>query len=510
MHGRETEAAGASRHDEHTGAVTGLPGKPLDPMVDAEHGRSRLMATETVGEFVQRHLWGRDWRKAPAWRRLGIGAARILVLVARDLNAGQLNMRAMSLVYTTLLSFVPLLALSFSILKGFGVQNRLDDTLNAMLAPLGEQKAAEITENLIAFVNNMNVGVLGAVGLAFLLFTVVSLMQKIEGAFNHVWRIETPRSFGERFSTFLSAITIGPLLIFSAIAITGSVMSTALMTRLHEIVLIGAIMDLVVRLVPFALIIAAFTFLYASVPNTHVRLGAALTGGTVAGVLWESLSFGFANYASGASNYQLVYATFATAIFFMIWLYLNWLILLIGASIAFYRQHPQIVATGLQTVHFSPGQLRRYAMSVLAKVGRRFYAGEPGYAREELAREYGIPENAMSRCVTMLEELGLIVSSDEARGRYVPGVPWDTTTVEEVMGKIDGYRPRRAYAPPRLEEAEVESLDRAVMRARADVLGPLTLKQLTFCEGKLRDRSEARPEGAAAPPAGSGPTRDGC
>jgi membrane protein len=438
------------------------------------------MAIEELRELVQRYLWERDWDDSPAWQRLAVRAARVVVLVTRDLAAGELNMRAMSLVYTTLLSIVPLLALSFSVLKGFGVQNRLDDTLNAMLAPLGDQKAAELTENLINFVNNMNVGVLGALGLAFLLFTVVSLMQKIEGAFNHVWRIETPRSFGERFSTFLSAITVGPLLIFAAIAVTGSMMSTALMTHLHEIVVVGEVMDFVVRLVPFALIIAAFTFLYASVPNTRVRLRAALTGGAVAGLLWESLSFAFANYASGASNYQLVYATFATAIFFMIWLYLNWLILLIGASIAFYHQHPQIVATGLQTLHFSPEQLRQYALSVLAKIGRRFYAGEHGYTLEELASDYGTPEVAMSRCISMLEELGLIVSSDEVRQAYVPGVPWDTTTLEDVMERIDGYRPRRAYAPPNLVEAEIEELDQAIVSARAATLGSLTLKQLTF------------------------------
>ena len=103
-------------------------------------------------DSVQHALWQRDWRKSPYWQRTGIRAVRMFVLIWRDLVAGDLSMRAMSLVYTTLLSIVPLLALSFSILKGFGVQNRLDQTLEAVLAPLGDEKAQELTESLIGFV----------------------------------------------------------------------------------------------------------------------------------------------------------------------------------------------------------------------------------------------------------------------------------------------------------------------------------------------------------------------
>lgn len=438
------------------------------------------MAIDQLSELPQQFLWERDWDDAPAWQRAGISALRTVVLVVRDLIDGELNLRAMSLVYTTLLSMVPLLALSFSLLKGFGVQNRLDETLKTALEPLGEEKAAQLAESLIGFVNNMNVGVLGAVGLLFLVYTVISLTQKIESAFNYAWRISLPRSFGDRFTTFLSAITIGPLLVFAALAATGSAMNTELMSRLHEVVLIGSAMDLVAKLLPFALIIAAFSFLYATIPNTRVRIGAALTGGLVAGVMWEVLSFGFASYASGTSNYQLVYATFATAIFFMIWLYLNWLILLIGASIAFYRQYPELVATGLQEVHFNPAQTSRYALSILARVGRRFYASEPGYTLEVLAPEYRLPSHALSPCLRLLVDTGLLVTTDETERVYMPGVPFDTMTVDEVLSRVNRFQPSATYQPPKLVEAEIDAIDSALSESQARSLGGLTLKQLAF------------------------------
>ncbi|MEJ2089396.1 MAG: YihY/virulence factor BrkB family protein [Gammaproteobacteria bacterium] len=434
----------------------------------------------SISDLVRRYLWERDHRDSPVLERVGVSIARTFILVGRDVLGGELNLRAMSLVYTTLLSLVPLLALSFSILKGFGVQNQLDETLRAALAPLGEAKAAELAENLIGFVNNMNVGVLGAVGLLFLMYTVVSLMQKIEAAFNHVWRVRTPRTFGERFTTFLSAVTVGPLLVFAAIAVTGTVMSTTVMGYLQGLALIGPAIEIALRLVPFALVIGAFTFLYVFIPNTRVRLVPALIGGMVAGVLWELLSFGFASYASGASNYQLVYATFATAIFFMIWLYLNWLILLIGASIAFYRQHPHIVTSGLLDIHLNPLLAERYALSLLAKVGKRFYAKEPAYTLSELATHYDIPVHALEECLAVLVDIGVLAETDGPLSTYIPSVPFDSTTVAEVLERLDSYQPPSTYAPSLESQVHIAAIEDAARKAREKALAGLTLKDMAL------------------------------
>jgi membrane protein len=324
----------------------------------------------------------------------------------------------------------------------------------------------------------MNVGVLGAVGLLFLIYTVVSLMQKIEDAFNHAWRIHTPRTFGERFTTFLSAITVGPLLVFAAIAATGTVMSTTVMEYLQEVAVIGPTIHIVVRLLPFAFVIGAFTFLYVFIPNTRVRLVPALIGGVVAGILWEGLSFGFATYASGASKYQLVYATFATAVFFMIWLYLNWLILLIGASIAYYRQHPAIVRSGLQEVHLTPVMTTRLSLSLLTHIGRRYYERAPAYTLEELSAGYELPVHIIEGCLSSLIAVGLLAETDEPVPSYIPSVPFDITTVAEALGRIENYQPLSTYTPQIAAEPHVKTIEDATQTARAESLAGLTLKQL--------------------------------
>ena len=118
-------------------------------------------------------VWGADLRELRGWSRTGVKALRVTYVVIRDLLGGELNLRAMSLVYTTLLSVVPLLAVSFSVLKAFGVHNQVAPLLEEFLRPLGP-KGIQLANDVVGFVENVNVGVLGAVSLALLIYTVVS------------------------------------------------------------------------------------------------------------------------------------------------------------------------------------------------------------------------------------------------------------------------------------------------------------------------------------------------
>ncbi len=207
-----------------------------------------------------------------------LGAIRLVIALSRDLLAGRLTLWTMSLVYTTLLSMVPLLALSFSVLKAFGVQNQIEPILQNLLAPLGEQ-GQEITSRLVGFIAHMNVGVLGSVGLALLVYTVVSLMQKVEESFNAIWHITHLRSLGDRVSRYLSVLLVGPLLVFSAIGITAMAINSAMARYILAFEPVGTLALATGRLMPFVLVIGAFTFMYMFVPNTRVRFAPAFTAG---------------------------------------------------------------------------------------------------------------------------------------------------------------------------------------------------------------------------------------
>ena len=180
--------------------------------------------------------------------------------------------------------------------------------------------------------------------LLFLLYTVVSLIQKVESSFNYVWQVERLRGLAQRFSSYLSVILIGPVLVFTALGVTATAMNNALVQQLMSVEPFGELLVSFSRLVPYLLVIAAFIFIYMFIPNTRVKFLPAFVGGVVAGILWQSNDWAFATFVASSSNYVVIYSSFAILILLLIWLYLNWLILLLGAQVAFYIQYPQYMS----------------------------------------------------------------------------------------------------------------------------------------------------------------------
>ena len=408
----------------------------------------------------------------------GIRTLRVLYRVLSDLVDGQLTLRAMSLVYTTLLSLVPLLAVSFSVLKGFGVHNQIEPILLNVLTPLGE-RGVEITRQIIEFVENVKVGVLGSVGLGLLLFTVVSLTQKIERAFNYTWRVTEHRSFAQRFSDYISVILIGPLLIFSAIGITASISSTAIVQSLLAIEPFGTLIHLAGKILPYILVIAAFTFFYILVPNTKVRFRSALMGGAVAGVLWETVGWAFASFIAAATNYTAIYSGFAILVMFMIWLYLAWLMLLVGASMAFYHQHPEYLVLGREGLRMSNRVKERVALLVMATVAKHFYQNQPGSTLEQLARHVSVPREAMATVLGEIENAGFLKRTAEEPPTYLPARALETIPIKELLEEIRAAGESATFSEKRLNgDPDIDELLRCIDGAVEDVLEGYTIRDL--------------------------------
>lgn len=425
-------------------------------------------------------LWGDDLGTAPRLRRRVVLMLRTLYVVGRDLGEGQLTLRAMSLVYTTLLSLVPLLALSFSVLKGFGVHNQIRPALLAFLAPLGE-KGVEITDHIIGFVNNIKVGVLGVLGLGLLIYTVTTLLQKIESAFNFVWRVERLRPLTQRFSQYLSVLMIGPVLIFSAIGITATFFSSSVVQSLVAIEPLGMLVEFVATLLPYLFVITAFTLIYVLMPNTRVRFGSALVGATVAGVLWQTLGWGFAAFILVSTKYTAIYAGFAIVIFSMIWLYLNWLIVLIGASLAFYHQYPAQLASHRREPKLSNRVKEKIALLVATFIGRSFYTNSPAWSLEALVDRFGIPIVSIETVLNAISRAGFVTETADEPPRYLPARSFETITVKELLDAVRMAEEEPSLGPERLpHEPEIETLLMHLNEAVEESLRGRTLRELAL------------------------------
>jgi len=366
-----------------------------------------------------RAVWSPDLASLPWWRGGFLRWVRLVYLVGRDLMDGQLRLQAMSLVYTTLLSLVPLLAVSFSVLKAFDVHNQIEPIMLNFMMPLGD-RGAEITANVIGFVDNIKVGVLGAVGLGLLIYTVISLVQKIEHAFNYTWHVRQGRSFVERFRDYLSVIMIGPVLVFSALGATASLMSNSVVQALVKLPGLAWVVESIGTLVPYLFVIAAFTFVYKFVPNTRVRLGSATVGALVAGLLWQTIGWGFASFVVTSAKYAAIYSGFAILVLFMIWLYVAWLILLVGASIAFYHQHPEYLTVRSGDKGLSNRLKERLALSAMYLITQSHFRGTSPWTLETLAKHLAVPTDAVISIIAPLEARGLVIAAGEDPSVYVP------------------------------------------------------------------------------------------
>ena len=444
---------------------------------------------------IESIVWGvHEEQPRPLWKTRGLRVVRTVLILARDLADGQLTLRAMSLVYTTLLSIVPLLALSFSVLKAFGVYNQIQPMLLNFLEPLGG-KGEEITSKIIQFIENMNVGVLGALGLALLVYTAVSLLQKIEESLNYIWHIPRPRRLGERFSRYLSVLMVGPILVFSALGITATLMNIETVRELLAIDALGQTVQAASRLMPYLLVISAFTFVYIFIPNTQVRLGPALIGGAVGGIAWQTAGWVFAVFVASSNQYAAIYSGLAILVLFMIWLYLSWLILLFGASVAFYAQHPEYLYASGGEPRLSNRVRERLALSLMSLVAGRFLAGERMPSLSEFTRLLGVPTHALQTVLDALERRELVVQSTDNPPLYLPARDPSLIPVTMVLETVRAAGEERFLSPEALPAPQpVDEVLERTRQAVASSLGNMTLRELAAQRSEHAARDQAAPE----------------
>ncbi len=361
--------------------------------------------------------------------RLGDSLYRATVIANARYRNDVLNLQAMSLTYSTLLSLVPFLAVMFSVLKAFGVQNVLEPFLAQMLQPLGAE-ASSVTNKIINFVENIRIGILGAAGLALLFYTVVTLVAKIEDALNQIWRSPHSRSWGQRTTAYLSVVLVGPVMVFTALALTASAQSYWLVARLFKIGFVSYVFTLTTSVMPFVLLCATFTFLYKFIPYTKVRLRSALVGGAAAGILWQLVGVGFAAFVANSAQYAAIYSSFAIMIVFLIWLYVGWLIFLVGAEVAYFHQHPHAFIR--EALHGTGGHRFQewLALSAMVEITRRHFSDGPPWKPTELAASFGV--SSLENFIDDFVRAGILLRSLEPEGVALARPP-ESVTVNDVL-----------------------------------------------------------------------------
>ncbi len=404
-------------------------------------------------------------------------ALKIAVMVWQDFFDNLVKLQAMALAFKTLLSLAPLLAVLFSILKAFGVHNRMEPAVAEALAPLGD-KGREITAYLIGFVDKMSAGALGAVGLVTLFITVLSLMDTIEEAFNRIWRVRASRTLARKFSDYLSAILVGPVLVFAAVTITATLQSSDVVRALLSLDALGKGILMLMRLLPYLTLWGAFTFVYVFIPNTRVRLRSAVVGGLIAAILWQTVGWGFARFVASSTQYYAIYSSFAILLLFLLWLHIGWVIVLLGAQVAYAHQHIHFFQGDRRLLAQSPAGREKLALHTLHLVGRNFFYGLDPMTVTELATHLQIPAGIVREFLDIFAESRLVLAVNDGE-TYVLGRDPETVAIKDILDCVKNSGKKAKVPEDRSpEEDEIDDLLASIDLSMTNALEGKTLQSL--------------------------------
>ncbi len=282
-----------------------------------------------------------------------------------------------------------------------------------------------------------------------------------------------------------------------AMGFTASLASETVMLRLQQMGTLGGWLASLSGLAPYVMMIALFSFLYVFVPNTRVKFKAAVCGGLFAGVLWAGSGSVFTSFVVSLSRYEAIYSGFAIVIVAMIWLYLSWLILLLGTQLAFYLQNPDYLRLGQRTEVMSNGLRERLALSAMLLIGRDFETPGHGWRGESLAARIRIARHLLEPVIASLMRAGLVTQTKDQR--LMPARDPRRMSVCDILDAVRNTDRDPHHAPGGDWNETVHELHERVESAIREALGARSLADIV--DQDVRADSAVAAEAAAAEPA---------
>lgn len=413
-------------------------------------------------KFLLHDLWHLGTHDLSDSRKMAMKALQVIVLSFRETVKDKCQLRASALTFYSMMSLVPIAALLFAVAKGFDMEQRLREN---MLDRFSDQKeVVKVLEMVFSFAQKMlestKGGWLAGIGVAVLLWTIIKVVGNVEHSFNDIWGIKHPRSLLRKFTDYISALIVFPILL-----IMSSSLTVAMSTKASEIIdsmglgmVGGPVIAVVMKLVPFITAWLLFAAVYIFIPNTKVQIGSAFKAGVIAGTAFQLWLIICAMLQIGVSKYNAIYGSFAALPIFMIWLQWSWLIVLLGAEVAYVTQNFENLSTERTLPQLNNKEQREFGLLVTMLVIKHFRDHNPPMTIREVSKESGLPFRITSILLAELESVGILdrVIHDEAEREfgYRPAVPLEEITLEFMIEKMDHI------GGDRIELPEDENLDK--------------------------------------------------
>ena len=372
-----------------------------------------------------------EWRN-PVVRWL-VQQYRLLFYTARGLVEHGTLVRSAALTFYTLMSLVPILAVVFAVVKGFGLTDGLVENLYGIFP-----RHPETIDYIVGFAENALArtqgGVVAAVGLVMLFWAVIRVFGSIESAFNNIWEVKVARSIARQWTDYIAVVMIVPVLWILANTVGNYIeQQLGLYDKWYFTTLS--------RLASMVVIWTMFTLLYLIIPNARVRFQSALMAGIVAGTIFLLFQWGYVYVQRWMTSYNAIYGSFAALPLFLIWMQTSWEILLFGGELSFAYQNISRFAEERESLRISYDQRRKVLLAVMILVARNFRDHGGTLSTDTIRERLGLPTRIVNDVLFQLVQAGQLIAVRSGDGErdvaFTPAHDLASTTVYGILEAVE-------------------------------------------------------------------------
>lgn len=420
------------------------------------------MSIKQIIEFFTETIFYKEFRSS--WLNWLVRQYKLIFYTARGMQEHRTLVRCAALTFYTLISIVPILALVFAVVKGFGIIEDLIANLYSFFP-----KNTEIVDYIIEFANktleNTRSGLVATVGIVILLWSVIRVFNSIESAFNNIWEVNSSRSIARKYSDYIAVVVVAPIL--WAVANGISTYAQGFFAEIKSPWVIWAS-----KLLSLAVMWVMFSFLYYIIPNTKVRVRSAVTAGIYAGTAFILFQWGYLYLQALMTAYNAIYGSFAALPLFLMWVQYSWMILLFGGELSFAFQNIDKFDEERESLHVSYDSRRKVLLATMMVVVRYFAEGKGAISLTELKQAMNLPTRIINSVLQSLVDAGqLLELPSEGKGydnRFAPAKDVSAFTVYGILEEVEqsGVTSIDLSASPELRGVS-EELDRIKSLVRA-------------------------------------------
>lgn len=367
--------------------------------------------------------------------RWAVRQYKLLFYTVQGLSSHGTMVRSAALTFYTLMSLVPVVALVFAVVKGFGLADGLEQNLYEVLP-----QSPEVIDYVVGFAQKALArtqgGWVALVGVLTLFWAVIKVFGSIEDAFNNIWEVRSTRSAARKYGDYIAVVVVAPIL---------WVISSSMGNYAAEILGVAGSPALEVLSRAGSLVVAwvMFTFIYVVLPSTKVRFTAALTAGVVAGTAFVLFQWGYVYLQRWMTSYNAIYGSFAALPLFLLWMQISWEILLLGGELSFAYQNVARFDEERESLLVSYDCRRKLMVGVMVLVSRAFRDGRGAVSFSEIRDRLDVPTRIMNNILYTLVQARML-SEIRTEGtdydlEYAPARDISTLRVYDILSAVDSH-----------------------------------------------------------------------